>query len=360
MRHCPPVFAANGKYRFAIAACCEPCFGSGPSAVIYRYKNIFISPRECTSLFRALADPTSQDPAAAGVDGASRGRGGAGARPEPAAGSRHIGYCATPVSPSGGAGAGHSCVQDPRQPQNHVCRRRYPLARRCGTRGQRVCRTMRFRSAQARRNPRNPEAEAQAYFARHAHDWDELRRLHSSDEAIESALDAALGSAPLGRLLDIGTGTGRMAEIFAERAEHIVALDKSLAMLRVARAKLQNLPAQRVELVQGDFGSLPFAAASFDRCVPSGAAFRSGSRAAGRGCAGHLWAASRSSISPPTSARNCASATPMPGSASVMRRCAACCKTPACSRRDRRSGGWRAGRENLDRRARCRSRKAVS
>ena len=108
------------------------------------------------------------------------------------------------------------------------------------------------------------EAEAQAYFARHAHDWDELRRLHSSDEAIESALDAALGSAPLGRLLDIGTGTGRMAEIFAERAEHIVALDKSLAMLRVARAKLQNLPTHRVELVQGDFGSLPFAAASFD------------------------------------------------------------------------------------------------
>lgn len=108
------------------------------------------------------------------------------------------------------------------------------------------------------------EADAQAYFARHAHDWDELRRLHSSDETIESALGAALGSAPLGRLLDIGTGTGRMAEIFAERAEHIVALDKSLAMLRVARAKLQNLPAQRVELVQGDFGSLPFAAASFD------------------------------------------------------------------------------------------------
>ena len=108
------------------------------------------------------------------------------------------------------------------------------------------------------------EAEAQTYFARHAHDWDELRRLHSSDEAIEEALGAALGDAPLGRLLDIGTGTGRMAELFAERADHIVALDKSLAMLRVARAKLQNLPAERVELVQGDFASLPFAPASFD------------------------------------------------------------------------------------------------
>lgn len=108
------------------------------------------------------------------------------------------------------------------------------------------------------------EAEAQAYFAAHADDWDELRRLHSSDAAIEAALARALAGLPLGRLLDIGTGTGRMAELFAESAEHIVALDRSLAMLRVARAKLQHLPAGRVELVQGDFTGLPFADASFD------------------------------------------------------------------------------------------------
>ena len=108
------------------------------------------------------------------------------------------------------------------------------------------------------------ESEALAYFSDHAEDWDELRRMHSSDEAVEAALARALETRPLGRLLDIGTGTGRMAELFAERAERIVALDKSLAMLRVARAKLQHLPAERVELVQGDFGSLPFAADSFD------------------------------------------------------------------------------------------------
>ena len=108
------------------------------------------------------------------------------------------------------------------------------------------------------------ESAAQAYFADHAHDWDELRRLHSSDDAVEAKLAKALSGETLGRLLDIGTGTGRMAELFAERAERIVALDKSLAMLRVARAKLQNLPTERVELVQGDFVSLPFAAGSFD------------------------------------------------------------------------------------------------
>lgn len=108
------------------------------------------------------------------------------------------------------------------------------------------------------------EEQAQQYFADHAHDWDELRRLHSSDEQVEAALSKALGEKRLGRLLDIGTGTGRMAELFAEGADHIVALDKSLAMLRVARAKLQHLPAERVELVQGDFSGLPFPPASFD------------------------------------------------------------------------------------------------
>jgi len=108
------------------------------------------------------------------------------------------------------------------------------------------------------------EEAAQGYFARHAEEWDELRRLHSPDRIVEDALIAALGDAPLGQLLDIGTGTGRMAELFAGQADGVVALDKSLDMLRLARAKLQHLPADQVELVQGDFTSLPFAAQQFD------------------------------------------------------------------------------------------------
>lgn len=108
------------------------------------------------------------------------------------------------------------------------------------------------------------EETAQGYFARHADDWDELRRLHSPDRLVEDALAQALGDAPLRQLLDIGTGTGRMAELFAGQAERIVALDKSLDMLRLARAKLQHLPTDQVELVQGDFTQLPFAAHQFD------------------------------------------------------------------------------------------------
>ncbi len=108
------------------------------------------------------------------------------------------------------------------------------------------------------------EQSAAEYFARHAEDWDELRQLHSPDRIVEDRLLAALGDAPLGQVLDIGTGSGRMAELFAPKADHIIALDKSLDMLRVARAKLQNLPADCVELVQGDFLSLPFQAQRFD------------------------------------------------------------------------------------------------
>ncbi|WP_260924876.1 ArsR/SmtB family transcription factor [Novosphingobium sp. 9] len=120
------------------------------------------------------------------------------------------------------------------------------------------------------------EASAEAYFARHASEWDTLRALHGADEPVEQALCAALtpaGSAKnsvkneegaLGALLDVGTGTGRIAQLLAPRARRVTGLDKSPDMLRLARARLQELPSDKLELVQGDFTDLPFAAASFD------------------------------------------------------------------------------------------------
>lgn len=108
------------------------------------------------------------------------------------------------------------------------------------------------------------EASAQAYFARHAEEWDTLRLLHGADEPVEAALLSVLQGRNLGTLLDVGTGTGRMAELLAPRAHHVTALDKSPEMLRIARARLQALPADKVSLVQGDFLELPFAAEAFD------------------------------------------------------------------------------------------------
>ena len=115
------------------------------------------------------------------------------------------------------------------------------------------------------------EASAEFYFARHADEWDRLRSLHSDDKRVEAKLagllridPAARDAAPLGRMLDIGTGTGRIAELFAPFASHVSAIDKSNDMLRVARARLQDLPPARLDLLQGDFTDLPFDDASFD------------------------------------------------------------------------------------------------
>lgn len=108
------------------------------------------------------------------------------------------------------------------------------------------------------------QASAEAYFARYAEEWDTLRSLHSPDLPVEQALAAMLGSGRLGALLDVGTGTGRMAELFADRADHVTALDKSPEMLRVARARLDKLPSGSVELLQGDFTALPLADARFE------------------------------------------------------------------------------------------------
>lgn len=107
------------------------------------------------------------------------------------------------------------------------------------------------------------QAHAQDYFERHAAEWDALRSMHIDDGKVEAALADMLGK-DLGRLLDVGTGTGRMAELFADAASHVTALDRSPEMLRLARTRLQQWPAERIALVQGDFAQLPFSAGSFD------------------------------------------------------------------------------------------------
>lgn len=111
------------------------------------------------------------------------------------------------------------------------------------------------------------ETAAQTYFARHAAEWDDLRGLHSPDGPVEAALVRSLGEGSLGTLLDIGTGTGRIAELLAPQSRRVTGLDKSPEMLRLARTRLQDLPAEALDLVQGDFTALPFDAASFDTVV---------------------------------------------------------------------------------------------
>ena len=64
-------------------------------------------------------------------------------------------------------------------------------------------------------------AAAQAYFRAHAAEWDRIRKLHVTDEAVEDAIRAALADKPFRSLLDLGTGTGRMLEMFGPDLERV-------------------------------------------------------------------------------------------------------------------------------------------
>ncbi len=108
------------------------------------------------------------------------------------------------------------------------------------------------------------EHQAAEYFSIHAENWDALRSLHVAEAHVETALTDILGSENLGHLLDVGTGTGRMVELFAPQITHATAVDNSPEMLRLARAKLQHLASGQVDLVQGDFNDLPLESGSYD------------------------------------------------------------------------------------------------
>ncbi|WP_294288753.1 metalloregulator ArsR/SmtB family transcription factor [uncultured Sphingomonas sp.] len=98
-------------------------------------------------------------------------------------------------------------------------------------------------------------AAAATWFEDHAGEWDAIRSLHIAEEQVEAAIAAVLGPAPLGRIVDIGTGTGRMLELFAPRASRALGIDRSSEMLRLARGKLAEQA--NAELRQADLYALP-------------------------------------------------------------------------------------------------------
>ena len=103
---------------------------------------------------------------------------------------------------------------------------------------------------------RRAEAAA-AYFEAVAPEWDRLRRLHVPEAQVEARLRAVVGTTPIGALLDVGTGTGRVLELLADQVERGLGIDSSAAMLRVARARLERPELRHLQVRMGDMYALP-------------------------------------------------------------------------------------------------------
>jgi ArsR family transcriptional regulator len=111
------------------------------------------------------------------------------------------------------------------------------------------------------------QAAAQAYFRSHAADWDKIRALHVAEAQVEAAVSDALGPGPFDLLVDLGTGTGRMLELFASRFRRGLGLDLNPAMLAYARAKLERAGVAHAQVRQGNLYDLPLADRSADAVV---------------------------------------------------------------------------------------------
>jgi ubiquinone/menaquinone biosynthesis C-methylase UbiE len=107
---------------------------------------------------------------------------------------------------------------------------------------------------------------ASRHFEGIAEVWDQIRSLHVAECDVEQAIDRSLGKRPLGRLVDVGTGTGRMIELFGPRSSHAIGIDRSSEMLRLARVKLEAAGIAS-SLRQGDMYALPLADGSADTIV---------------------------------------------------------------------------------------------
>jgi ArsR family transcriptional regulator len=106
---------------------------------------------------------------------------------------------------------------------------------------------------------------AAEYFSRNAERWDHIRSLHVAEAELEAAVVAAAGQGPFERLIDLGTGTGRMLRLLAPRARRSLGLDLSHQMLNVARAQTAGL--ERCELRHGDILSTGLPAETADLVV---------------------------------------------------------------------------------------------
>ncbi len=104
-------------------------------------------------------------------------------------------------------------------------------------------------------------------FRRRGADWDEMRALDLPASGVEAALLSLVPADEPGRLLDIGTGTGRVLELLAPRVRQALGVDASKAMLALARARLSRTELAHCSVRLGDMYRLALADASFDTVV---------------------------------------------------------------------------------------------
>jgi ArsR family transcriptional regulator len=109
-------------------------------------------------------------------------------------------------------------------------------------------------------------AIAENYFRENAGVWDKIRALYVPEAVEQTMLDMA-GTQRIKNFLDIGTGTGRMLQLFAAQFDHGIGIDTSSEMLSIARSQLESDEYRHVKIRKGDMYNMPIDDDSIDMAV---------------------------------------------------------------------------------------------
>lgn len=109
--------------------------------------------------------------------------------------------------------------------------------------------------------------QAADYFRRNAAQWNKIRSLYVPEQEIEESLLRLLPASDVDDLLDIGTGTGRMLELYGHDVQRAVGIDLSRDMLAIARANLEQAGLRNCQVRQADMYQLPLSNDSFGAVI---------------------------------------------------------------------------------------------
>jgi len=108
------------------------------------------------------------------------------------------------------------------------------------------------------------QGKAKRYFSENAENWDRIRALYVSEDDVEKILLEVTSDMKIDDFLDVGTGTGRLLEVFAPRIGRGTGIDLSREMLSVARVNLEKSDLHNCQVRQGDMYDLALASGSMD------------------------------------------------------------------------------------------------
>lgn len=105
---------------------------------------------------------------------------------------------------------------------------------------------------------------AEAFFANVANDRGQLGHEYLPQDDIEVAMKSIVGEGPFDFMVDLGTGTGRVLSVFADKITRGSGIDNNTQMLKVARHKIAAAGHTHISVRQGDIHGTPLDAECAD------------------------------------------------------------------------------------------------